>query len=93
MTHYIPDYTDQLILMLISVGGDRCTYLSQVFDMSKASITQRAIKLQTVGLISIVDTSQQHSHRKYELTEKGKEEVLISQVLFQFRHLAQRKND
>lgn len=87
----VPDYIDQLILLLIEAGGGQCWYLASVFGYSKSAITQRVSRMITYGLVEPVKKMKGKNERSYILTSKGKEVVTFDRVQFQIKILEIKK--
>ena len=79
----IPDYKDQLILLLIQSNGGQCWYLAEVLNMSKASISRRAERLMEYGLIDPISKRVSREERSYVLTPLGEEITTFDRVFFQ----------
>jgi predicted transcriptional regulator len=93
-TRYTPDFIDQLILLLISAGGNSCSYLAETLGIAQPSVVQRQKRLEDLGLVQSVNTRQRQTRRKYRLTEQGEKEVTINHVMFEIRMLnLKRTND
>lgn len=77
---------DNILLLLISVGGDTLTYLNSFFDMPKTTLRERIVRLDKLGLVESIENNQKYISRKYILTDQGEVYVrsldLITNVIF-----------
>lgn len=87
MTNYVPDFIDQLILLLITAGGDSPSYLSEVIGINQSSTSERLRKLENFGLIRSKNTRQRQVRRRYTTTELGEQAVTLNHTLFEISML------
>jgi len=69
------DEIDTLILLMIGMGGNTCSYLSAVLNMAKSSINYRINKLAKMGFVELADVSKSQYTRPYQISETGRTAV------------------
>lgn len=69
------DYTDILMLVLISARVTTNKELSRLLKISRAAVTQRATKMEKLGFLKIIGTETKHNKTAYVLTQKGQKNL------------------
>lgn len=85
----ILDEVDQVIMLLVGMGGDQCNYLAKVLNFSMPAITQRVQRLSQLGYVTSEDVVRAYSHRSYQLTEQGHQLLYHSRVYMNLLNLKQ----
>lgn len=65
------DTLDNILIYLISCGGNSLSYLSSVLHIPKQTLSDRITRLSILNLVDSIDSNQKHIYRKYVLTSQG----------------------
>jgi DNA-binding HxlR family transcriptional regulator len=85
------DELDNILLYLISCGGNTLTYLTNVLGQPKQTLSDRVSRLNILNLVESVENNEKYIYRKYILTDQGQNFIKSMDIISNIILLNSRK--